>query len=193
MSLDVETMSDAGIRRANRRFLGHDFATDVVSFPLLLPSPSAPATTTTAAKQRVEQVRSTLCRHTAITSRFISVDSSAHLSTTATTTPVHSLLANLVVELPLLHVAQHLVRLLNFLELTHSSSHSMSVPLCRRQTSRLQLHLFLVTALVRVVCSCQISECLLNVCLRRILTRVVSTAHGKCQPKCHTFFTPRMV
>ena len=32
--LDVATVSDAEIRRVNRRFLGHDYATDVVSFPL---------------------------------------------------------------------------------------------------------------------------------------------------------------
>lgn len=35
--LDVESMSDPEIRRANRRFLGHDFATDVVSFSLSEP------------------------------------------------------------------------------------------------------------------------------------------------------------
>ena len=34
MRLDVATLSDAEIRRVNRRFLGHDYATDVVSFPL---------------------------------------------------------------------------------------------------------------------------------------------------------------
>lgn len=32
--LEVATLSDAEIRRVNRRFLGHDYATDVVSFPL---------------------------------------------------------------------------------------------------------------------------------------------------------------
>ncbi len=35
--LDVASMSDPEIRRANRRFLRHDFATDVVSFPLSEP------------------------------------------------------------------------------------------------------------------------------------------------------------
>lgn len=35
--LDVESMSDPEIRRANRRFLRHDFATDVVTFPLSAP------------------------------------------------------------------------------------------------------------------------------------------------------------
>ena len=32
--LEVATLSDAEIRRVNRRFLDHDYATDVVSFPL---------------------------------------------------------------------------------------------------------------------------------------------------------------
>ncbi len=32
--LDVATVTDAEIRRVNRRFLRHDYATDVVSFPL---------------------------------------------------------------------------------------------------------------------------------------------------------------
>lgn len=39
--LDVESMSDPEIRRANRRFLGHDYATDVVSFPLSDPGEPA--------------------------------------------------------------------------------------------------------------------------------------------------------
>ena len=32
--IEVETMSDAEIRRVNRRHLAHDYATDVLSFPL---------------------------------------------------------------------------------------------------------------------------------------------------------------
>lgn len=38
--LDIETMSDADIRRLNRTWLEHDFATDVISFPLS--DPQAP-------------------------------------------------------------------------------------------------------------------------------------------------------
>lgn len=35
LRLDVATLSDREIRVVNRRFLGHDFATDVVSFPMV--------------------------------------------------------------------------------------------------------------------------------------------------------------
>lgn len=37
VEIEVQALSDAEIRRVNRRFLGHDFATDVVSFPLSPP------------------------------------------------------------------------------------------------------------------------------------------------------------
>ena len=37
VEIEVQAMSDAEIRRVNRRFLRHDFATDVVSFPLSPP------------------------------------------------------------------------------------------------------------------------------------------------------------
>ncbi|HEX7896575.1 MAG TPA: rRNA maturation RNase YbeY [Planctomycetota bacterium] len=33
-SLSIAFVTDAAIRRVNRRFLGHDWATDVISFPL---------------------------------------------------------------------------------------------------------------------------------------------------------------
>lgn len=33
-SLSIAFVTDAAIRRINRRFLGHDWATDVISFPL---------------------------------------------------------------------------------------------------------------------------------------------------------------
>ncbi|MBL9088081.1 MAG: rRNA maturation RNase YbeY [Planctomycetia bacterium] len=37
VEIEVQALSDAEIRRVNRRFLGHDWATDVVSFPLSPP------------------------------------------------------------------------------------------------------------------------------------------------------------
>lgn len=33
-NLSIAFVTDAAIRRINRRFLGHDYATDVISFPL---------------------------------------------------------------------------------------------------------------------------------------------------------------
>ena len=39
--LSVAVMTDAEVRRLNRRFLGHDWATDVVSFPLSPPREAA--------------------------------------------------------------------------------------------------------------------------------------------------------
>jgi probable rRNA maturation factor len=33
-SLSIAFVTDAAIRKINRRFLGHDYATDVISFPL---------------------------------------------------------------------------------------------------------------------------------------------------------------
>lgn len=37
VEIEVQALSDAEIRRVNRQFLGHDWATDVVSFPLSPP------------------------------------------------------------------------------------------------------------------------------------------------------------
>ncbi|MCC7139276.1 MAG: rRNA maturation RNase YbeY [Planctomycetes bacterium] len=50
VEIEVATMSDAEIRRVNRRHLGHDWATDVVSFPLS--APGAPRLVGTLAVSR---------------------------------------------------------------------------------------------------------------------------------------------